>query len=147
VDARLLREGWKARLLDHASRLLEVPALMSDDQPTAIEHAVRDERDERRDHNAAGDVSAFERPHSFGGLALVDDEARDDLFVERARSRLSRMVLFRSQESSRASSNRWSRASDISTCSPPSAVKPSGAQSIVFGRFNQTSAMPSPVRH
>src|SRR6059036_308706 len=31
----------------------------------------------------------------------------------RARSRLSMMVLFRSQESSRGSSRRWSRASDI----------------------------------
>src|SRR5215475_623129 len=73
-SAALRELGRKARRLSHASRLLEMPPIVRDQQAKAIQHAIRHNVDERRDHDGATRTALVDPVHPLPRSDMLFDE-------------------------------------------------------------------------
>ena len=65
--------------LRHPPRLLDMPPVVRHHQAPAVEHAVGDDPDEGRRHDRAGGALVVERRHPRHRIAVLLDEALDDV--------------------------------------------------------------------
>src|SRR5215831_16033149 len=72
--AALREVGRKARRLSHAPRLLEMPPIVRDQQTKPIQHAIRHDVDERRDHDGATRTARVDPVRPLPGCDMLFDE-------------------------------------------------------------------------